>query len=250
MAIRQPSGTLVNGVGIFIKDPNASSGLFSSYQRIPGVGSITLPDEAAPQNDIVTLDGQVGAVGFAAVGTIVVPLPVAVQHPTHRFLHDRRRSGKAIQVQVRKVALPKIYLDSAATVATGALGAIEIAANVQAGVKNQVREGMIVAASATPASRVLDYDATAAAGDQNKFRIVVEVADTGASIKVAPDFQAAISTAVKLTVRQPGMEWKDIGCQVAQMGDGDFQSASVVAGNLVLRPNSELPISTVIAGTS
>ena len=59
MAIRTPSGITVNGVGVFVKDPNAASGsLLDNYIRIPGVGSITLPDEAAPQNDIATIDGS------------------------------------------------------------------------------------------------------------------------------------------------------------------------------------------------
>ena len=50
MAIRKPSGILVNGVGVYVKDPNAASGaVFEKYQRVPGAGSITLPDEAAPQ---------------------------------------------------------------------------------------------------------------------------------------------------------------------------------------------------------
>ena len=75
-------------------------GCLLRMSELPGVGSITLPDEAAPQNDIATIDGSVGAAGFSAVGTIAVPLSVASQHPTHRLLHAIRRSGKDVLVRV------------------------------------------------------------------------------------------------------------------------------------------------------
>ena len=35
MAIRTPSGITVNGVGVFIKDPAATDGLFTEYVRAP-----------------------------------------------------------------------------------------------------------------------------------------------------------------------------------------------------------------------
>ena len=112
MAIRKPSGILVNGVGVYVKDPNAATGdVFETYQRVPGAGSITLPDEAAPQNDIVTIDGSVGAAGFSGVGTATIPLPVLGQHPAHRFLAEKRRSGEAIQVRIVKLAVRRCCLD-------------------------------------------------------------------------------------------------------------------------------------------
>ena len=57
-------------------------------------------------------------------------------------------------------------------------------------------------------------------------------------------------TAMDYSFVQPGLRWDDVQVQVAQMGDGDFQSASVLGGNLVLRPTAELPVSDIITGIS
>ena len=77
---------------------------FEDYLRIPGTGSITLPDESAPQNDAIGLDGVVSATGFAGVGQIVVPLPHTGQHPTHRFCAERRRDKKPVTIAVYRKA--------------------------------------------------------------------------------------------------------------------------------------------------
>ena len=268
MAIRTPSGTTVNGVGVWIKDPTATAGLFAAYVRIPGVGSITLPDEAAPQNDIATIDGSVGAAGFAPVGTIAVPLPVASQHPTHRFLQTLRRTGKDVQIRVRRASRPIAELRNGVLAADGIAVAsngtslVAIVAALRGQVKNHVREGHIVSiadpttayaagppvvpGAPNPGDDFLEYG-TAAAALSDSFQTVVTVDDAGDSFTIAPGYSAASGTVDNwITVRHPGLEWDNISCQVAQMGDGDFQSASIVAGNLVLRPTATLPVSTVV----
>ena len=250
MAIRKPSGILVNGVGVWVRDPNASApATFATYQRVPGVGSITLPDEAAPQNDIVTIDGTVGAAGFSGVGTATIPLPVLGQHPTHRFLAATRRSGAALQVRIVKEAIGVVVLsDGTDTVSTA--GVVEVATGAQQTVVNQAREGMYLALGTAAGITGLNYDATPTAGNAANFRAILNIADDGSEIRIAPGLATAVSTDADITIRQPGLRWDDIQAQVAQMGDGDFQSASVTAGNLVLRPNAELPLSDIIVGTT
>ena len=251
MAIRKPSGILVNGVGVYVRDPNAATGdVFEDYQRVPGAGSITLPDEAAPQNDIVTIDGSVGAAGFSGVGTATIPLPVLGQHPAHRFLAVFRRSGDPIQVRILKLAVRVAVLPGAITDATVG-GVATVASDSEKTVENQAREGMYAAVHATPTGgTALDYDDTPASGgaDAARFRAILNIADDGTELTLAPGFNPAISSATDLTLRQPGLRWDDVQVQVAQMGDGDFQSASVVGGNLVLRPTAELPVSDIITG--
>ena len=56
-------------------------------------------------------------------------------------------------------------------------------------------------------------------------------------------------TAVNLYLRQPGKVWLDIECTVAQMGDGDWQAAAILAGNLALTPTRPLPVDTVVVST-
>ena len=112
MANRKPSGIRVNGVSIFVKDINATAGtLFENYVRVPGVGSITLPDEAAPQNDSIGVDGVVSAAGFAGVGSIAVPLPQVGQHPAHRFLEEKKGDKEPVTVKVRRPASKLFNVD-------------------------------------------------------------------------------------------------------------------------------------------
>ena len=256
MAIRKPSGILVNGVGVYVKDPNAATGdVFEDYQRIPGAGSITLPDEAAPQNDIVTIDGSVGAAGFSGVGSATIPLPVLGQHPAHRFLAATRRSGAAIQVRIVKLAVNVVVLidgvhPTVAALVTGLVTVTE--GESRQTVKNQAREGMYAAVHATPAgATALNYDKTPLlAADANKFRAILNIDDDGDTITLAPGFMDAPAANTDITIVQPGLRWDNVQVQVAQMGDGDFQSASVVGGNLVLRPTAELPVSDVVVATA
>ena len=259
MPIRKPAGGVkVNGISFWVKDPNLSAGLFTNYIRIPGVGSITLPDESAPQTDTATLDGSIGSAGFAPVGTIAVPLPAASQHPAHRFLHKIRRTGGSVQFRAVRTAgnispvvgwtggsVTATALTNDLTIKPGLANVLVAAAN-RANIKTKVREGHFIAlAAALPADiEVVDYDAVGVAGNAEHWRAVVEVANDGDAVTVSPAFSAVVSS-TKIFVRQPGMEWKDINCQVGQMGDGDAQAAGLVAGNLVLRPDVELPVSNL-----
>ena len=244
--IRQPSGILVNGVSVEVKDANADSGPFQEYVRIPGVGSISMPDEAAPQNDIATVDGQVGAAGFAAVGQINVPLGVQNQHASHRFLHKKRIDGESVLARVYKAARLITVINGAGKVAGDDLNIIAVEAALRNRVKNSVRENHVVALLAAALDNFIDYDGKSAAENAGYFRLVRTVSDDGSEIVVDPPFPAAVAAATNLTVRQPGLRYQDLSCQVAQMGGGDFQPASVAAGNLVLRPSGGLPESEVI----
>ena len=258
---RAPAGITVSGAGVWVKDPEAAAGsLFSAYVRIPGTGSITLPDESAPQNDSVGIDGVVSASGFAGVGSITVPLPQLGQHPAHRFLAGKRRNQGPVIVGVHRKA-QKLFSVTDAVVA----GAVAVAANgvsvvtVTAGARNQIKaqllEGLVVSISATapPAglasgfSNFADFsNPTVTTADSPWFQTVVEVEEDGSEFSVAPGFTMVNVDAFHLYARQPGKQWLDVACTVAQMGDGDFQASSVLSGNLVFTPSRPLPLDSVV----
>ena len=254
---RAPTGITVGGVGIWVKDPDLTTGLFSEYLRIPGTGSITLPDESAPQNDAVGIDGVVSASGFAGVGSITVPLPHVGQHPAHRFLAAKRRNKQHVQVGIHRKAqqvfgiVDGVLAGKAGIAASGA-SEIEIAVAHRNQIKNQLFEGMVAGIvadlSTTPSSDFVGYDAGSQAADHAAWQTVVVVSEDGETFSLAPGYTAANSGSNDLVVRQPGLQWKDIECIVGQMGDGDFQAASVVSGNLVLTPTRPLPVNTVVVG--
>ena len=256
---RKPSGILVNGVSVFIQDPNAAAnGLFTKFIRIPGVGSITLPDEAAPSTDTPTVDGSIGAVGFAPIGTIAIPLPALSEHPVHKELERLKEAAATVTVSVRKPATKKFAIKdlvAAGGVAVAANGrsAVTIATTVlQARVKALIREGFYVAFAGATADAlvaadpdpgvVVGYLAAGPAADNEGFQAVLTVNEDGTEFEVSPGYAGKnTDAAVHAFFRQPGKEWLDIECLVGQMAPGDFQAGANVAGNLVLSPTLGLP---------
>lgn len=255
---RKPTGIRVNGVGIFVKDPNAASGkLFHGFRRAPGVGSITLPDEAPDTNTSVGIDGSVQSAGFADVGSITVPIAQKNQHVVHRFLERMRASQDVIVARVLKAAVKRIGITDAlaaggAAVAANGVSELTIESTKRNTVKKKVLEGLILSVgNADPDdanSAVAEAEGAAKTADNGDFQSVVEVEDDGSEILVAPGF-AGVNTAAaeNLYVRQAGMMWDEIEVTVGQMGHGDFQSGNIVTGNLVLIPTEELPQSDVVA---
>ena len=120
-------------------------------------------------------------------------------------------------------------------------------------VKNKLLEGMLVAIAAADQDpgAFVGYKTAAPGADDVQFQTVVEVEDGGVSFKLAPGYAAANTiAAINLYVRQPGKQWDDIECTVGQMAPGDFQAASILAGNLVLIPTVALPQDDVVVTTS
>ena len=254
---RKPSGILVNGVSVFIQDPNAAANsLFAKFLRTPGVGSVTLPDEAAPTTDTPTVDGSIGAVGFAPIGSIAIPLPALSEHPVHKELERLKEAAATVIVSVRKPATKKFGIEdlvAAGGVAVAANGksAMTIEGNRQGMVKALVREGFYIAIiDVDPAvGAVLGYGAAAAAADDPQFQAVLTVENDGSVIEVSPGY-AGVNTEVDSFFRQPGKEWLNIECLVGQMSAGDLQAGANVAGNLVLSPTLGLPATQTVVTIS
>ena len=85
--------------------------------------------------------------------------------------------------------------------------------------------------------------------DDPGFQTVVVVAEDGSEFSLAPGY-TVVNADLGVYARQPGLQWIDIECTVGQMGDGDFQAASVLSGNLVLTPTRPLPVNTVVVDTA
>ena len=216
-----------------IKDPAAASAdYFADYRDVPGIGSITLPDEAAPETDVVTLQGTTSATGFSTTGTITVPISTLLtSHGAHRLLGSKKRSGGIVLVRIRTPQQARGNITSAYTVATGALGTIVFATAKQAEATNLLRRGQVFkVANALYTIEQLNEGTGNAVG-------------TVVSADVLPLFSAVVTTAADLALGMPQAEWLDISCTVQQFGDGDIQPAGVIAGNLVLKPDSALSLS-------
>ena len=243
---RSPSGILVNGVVVRVKDPNAASGaLFSDWVRVPGLTSVTLPDEVGATTDAPQLDGTLSAAAYSGVGQIVAPIGGLSVHASHQWLYARKLDQKQILMDIIKPASGLVIITEEGKVA--AMGHDIVIADPAAkrSVANVVKAGMLVyLATAVPPNDVgfINYDVTAVAGDQTKFRIVHRVEKDGSKIVVWPYYHAEIVKAAgnQLAIRHPGKHWADISGVVNGFGSGDLQNASNLSGNLTFAPQSVL----------
>ena len=180
------------------------------------------------------------------MGQIVAPIGGLGVHAAHQWLYARKLDQKRILLDIIKPADGLVIITTDAEVATGSLNDIVIVnAAAQRSVANQVKAGMLVyLAAATPPADVgfVNYNATAVAADQTKFRIVHRVEKNGSKIVVWPGYQAPVTKAAGnfLAIRHPGKWWKDISGVVNGFGSGDLQNASNLSGNLTFAPQSAM----------
>lgn len=246
---RAPTAIPVNGAAMLVRDPNSGTGdadIFRHYQRVPGLASFTLPDEVGTTNEVNLMDGNVATAQTAGVGTITGTLGSMVGHVTHRFLADRKKDGKEIDVSIIR---PGVKLSSGTIGVSHPANGLLLtfpAAFGSTTVKQQVKEGTLVAVGATGdtlGGGVVIFGDTVAAADDHKFRPVLAVSENGQLVKV----EAAISTALnggnsnKYEFRTPGVLYENIRCTVNGFGDGDYQSGGVVSGTISLQPILALP---------
>ena len=225
----------------------------ADYVEVPGPSGITLPSEESPANDEVMLQGVGQAAGFGSPGSIVVPLARLNQHPTHRLLTQKNIAGGKVLARVIRPAEAVVsYLNATANVAPAiAAGAGGI--SVVSGAKfSAVRPGMYVAWGANLAAVNAQEAASAAGDDGAHWRPIIDVADDFNSFRIGFGVAGAVAAgnAVNVFVRIAGMEWLDLLCSVGTMGKGEMAAAQSVAGNLVLRPDADIGLSTIYMGTS
>lgn len=255
---RIPGGISSIEYRVFVKDPAADAGtLLANWTQVPGVGGVTLPAEEAPSTDEVTLEGVGQAIGFSAAGTVAIPLPRLTQHPAHRMLTAKHESGGTVLAKlVRRAVAVAVY--TAAANANTLAGAVEASGRsliTGAGTISftSVLPGHFVslAAVAGDDDEILAYDADPTAAQQDHWRSVVSVSEDERTMIVAPGFQAAIPNAagLKLTARQPGLQYPEVSCKVGTMARGEATGSASVAGNLVLRPDTALGLSDVYLAT-
>ena len=278
MAVKKdPNAIQVNGALVFVKDPSASAGeLFNSWRRLSGLGSFTMPAEAGSVTDTPGIDGSISFANVAGVGNISGTIIALNAGIVHRFLEGRAKSGEAIQMSLIRPSV-KVDTYTGITAATGATalaaagsGRIAVPAGIQSRVKADVREGMIIGlwldskeppatgatAAGTPddepdnATDFIDYDAsTVVAADDKKWRTILEVADDGSWIDVAPSFSAeqasAASEYVSILIRNPGRTFRNLHGTVNQFDRGDAQTGGGISSNLQFVPSAALAVASV-----
>ena len=255
---RAPLGIVVNGAILQVKDPGLTTGLFSEYRRVPGLGSFTLPAESGSVNETALMDGTVAAAAFKGVGTITGVVGALGVHPAHLFLEEKALDGENIQVnivrlavEVKEITLPAVAFDVVDTSADAMVVNIQDP-DVQQDIKSSIRAGSLVAvslAAASPAQQsqdtVVDYAAAVSVANNTLWQPVWEVEDDGSAFSVAPGFSVNKATtaanSILIQVRNPGRSYQDVLCTVSQWDAGDFQNGQNVSGNITLTPSVALP---------
>ncbi len=246
---RAPVGIQVNGAALLVKDPDVSSGLFSKWQRVPGLASFTLPDETGSTNETQLMDGSIAFAQIAGVGTITGSIGAITGHVTHQLLAAKRRSGGNLNITIVRpaIAVANGQISTSAKIGEAADGGKSIV-TLTSTIVRSIKEGMLIAVTPTAGSPgstgYTAYNAAASSANDPKFMEIVQV-DDGGKVSVAPGFSVDIpnSAAVnnKYVVRQAGILYEDIVCSVSGFGDGDFQSGSAVSANVAFQPSSALP---------
>ena len=275
MAIRKdPNAIQVNGALVFIKDPSAaiaaagvSPPVFLQWRRLPGLGSFTMPAEAGSVTDTPGLDGSISFANVAGVGNISGTIIALNAGIVHRFMEGRAKSGEAIQMSLIRPAVEvDVYkaIAPVTLVAAAAPGRIVVpTAALQKKVKADVREGMIIgivadevaaaAAGTIPGNKTdfieNDYNGVLAGTDDVKWRTILEVADDGSWIDVAPNFSAVQTVATSKTgliaIRNPGRTFHNLHGTVNQFDRGDAQAGGGISSNLQFVPSSSPDVAAV-----
>ena len=63
---------------------------FDNWIRMPGLNSVTLPDETGAANEVLTMDGPISAPGQPGVGQITMPIGGLSNHMLHQWLAARK----------------------------------------------------------------------------------------------------------------------------------------------------------------
>lgn len=244
-------GIPTNGYVLEVKDPNAAADtLFADYVYVPGIASLTLPNEVGSNNETPTLHGQISAAAYKGVGQLTAEIAGLVPHPSIQFLHERSEDQKVVQLRLRREA-ENVLVDASGVVGSVAAAGTEITVKDDAGkrnlVKQNVRAGMILALADAISDNYIDYKAVPAMADDHKWRSIVSVDENGSSIVVAPAITTAIApnASEKILVRQPGTQWVDLGGVVNGFATGDIQNSSNVSGSLTFTPRPRMPFGRV-----
>ena len=252
---RSPTSIQVNGAALLVKDPTADDGLFSTWQRVPGLASFTLPDETGATTETQLMDGSISFAQIAGVGTITGSIGAVTGHPTHRFLADKRRSGGTVTIAIIRPSPGNVFeaIDNAASAAAivsdAGYSVISVVDDNTSGsiaaVKAGVREGTLVALhTGAPAGYALYGDAAVAT--MAKWQSVVRIDADSGKFWVSPGVSSAIAAAsgTNLYARRPGVLFDNISCTVNGFGDGDFQAGGAMNANVSFAPGEALPALT------
>ena len=236
---RTPSSIQVNGAALLVK--GESTGLFSNFQRVPGLASFTLPDETGGTNEIQLMDGTVAYAQAAGVGTITGSVGAITAHPTHEWLAAKRRSGAQITVTIVRPA-GSIVANEANSGAKNGAGGSDI--TFTGSVVDSMREGQLIAVGGTADSFTgyVSYNVTPQAADDHKFRAILQVDPETKTVAVSPSISTALAAASgnKYSLRSPGIVFANIPCTVNGFGDGDFQAGGAMSANISLQPSGAL----------
>ena len=268
MALKtRPAHVDSGGVSLWVRDPEAPAPamptaadpapLFSDWVRVPGLGSITMPDGAVEETTEIGLDGTLTTGDTDSVGSIGSEVRWLSHHPAHQFLAAKADSGGKILVRVTRQGEKLFDVAAGATAEAAGVNAdagaslvtFQGAAVPLAG--GDLLPGHFIALGAVdPADGVAFADRDnafnafdLANSDAANFTCVVSVeydpANVAASCQVSPGFAGAVALA-RVWARAPGKVDPTISALVAQFSHGTPNQGGRFSATLQIQPDTNI----------
>ena len=256
---RNPAGMQVNGAYLFVAE-----GTSEKFWRLGGMNSFTMPAETGTSNEVVTMDGNIAYAQAAGVGTITGALSgVNLATPAARILNRAKASGGDVKITILRLATGRVnaeipYDTSVQTiVAANATKAGSLTASVfKAALPGKAiyigantDSGMGAASDSTG---YVEFDTTAASGEDGKYRVITEVDTTSGAqaVHFSPGIATARVTAsskiVPVSVITPGIAFEELVGTVSQFDAGDFQAGQALASNFTFQPSDAVSEPTIL----
>ena len=253
---RTPVGITVNGASFLVKDPDASKGLFSKWQRAPGFSDFAMPNETGSTSETQLMDGPIQDSQAAGVGTITGDIGGYNSHATHRFLADKAQTqGTVLVTIIRPAQGLSSGTDVKMTTAAAADSSdfIGVVDPTPADIVTLVREAHLLALGNSSATfkGFLGFKESEGrttkgpvAGDDSKFRSVLSVPSSGGTVNLEVGLKTAVAAGSgnKYVLRRPGILYASVSAKVTGFGYGEFSQGSLLTANLQLTPSDLVPV--------
>ena len=225
-----------NNVEVKVKDPE-EAGIFSEYIRVPGVGTIGLPNDPANPNEIVTFKGIASAPSFQRLGNATISLPQYIgYHPVMAMLRKKRDASKKV--------LAEISIPGETVITTDANVAGE-----NTGIFTPVKDAIEEITNLL----LVGHAFTIGAGNAAKTYIVYEITrddntgklQTFKAATVEGEHPANAIAGTPITLKVPTQTFLGISATVSGLADGQFETESAVSSELTLTPQGRIGTPTL-----
>lgn len=225
-----------NNLEIKVRDPEANAAPFNDYVRIPGTGSLALPNDPANPNEIVTFKGIASAPAFQRLGNATIALPQYISyHPVMSMLRRKRDASKKVLSEIVVPGEAVISTDGTVTGTVAGLftpnaKAIEELSNLLL-----IGHSFTIGEDAAAVTYVVYKITRDADGKLTNFNAATSEGK----------LPSAAIAATKLKLNVPTQTFQSVLATVSGLSDGQFETENSVSSELTLTPQGRIGTPTL-----